>query len=129
MADNRPSDWDWVTAADECQAVKMFVRLRQLAQRDVATRNEQLSRLSFALTEVSGTEFYVSKDAGQNDRVSFKVADDLATISVRNRTGETIYSVELDGAGVCKFSSGDQLFDFWQVLTAALGSLMFLGRR
>ena len=126
MADDRPPDWDWVTATYKCKAEAMFGRLQALAQRDVETRNKQLGREVFKLIEINGIEFLVSKDASRSVQVYFKVMDDLARISVRAWQGEeAMYTVGMDDTGICRFRNGVDQLDAWQVLKAALGPLLF----
>ena len=76
--------------------------------------------------EVSGIEFSVGKDSGMTNRVTFRVQDDLAHISVATGREEGIvYSVGLDDGGICRLRRDADYLDPWQVLKAALEPLLF----
>lgn len=132
MVDDRPPDWDWVKATQNCRALVMFGTLKALAQRDIQTRNADSGREAFTVTEIDGIHFSVNGPVGDPilpRKVFFQVTgDNLSEVTVRdarNPDNPTIYTVGLDDQGVCKFRRDGQQLDAWQVLKASLETLFF----
>lgn len=133
MTEPRAHDWDWVDGRAKCSPLVMFGTIKTLAQQNVTKRNQQKGKEMYQLFEHDGITFAVNRTdgigGGAEDRVQFKVSDDLKTIEVSvGRQGRpTVYSVGLDVNGGCALRSGSAEFQPWQLLRTHLEALLFLG--
>ncbi len=127
-----PADFDWVTARAKCSAFDMFVRLRELAQRDATRRNvcpepttpsdrfrfhdsEDRTRFAFSIWDRAGTT---------RRGTDFLLDGDV--IRIQPTEGEAFEAtVTLTDEGDCKLLVGNEVRDLWQVLRRALEPLLF----
>src|SRR5579871_3908468 len=115
----KPPDFDWVTARHECSVTGMFLKLRQLAKRDVETRRSQgVEYLSFH--EPSPAAFIVASTAyGQLRRVHFD--DQTNKIVIQTADGKDHgLTLTLTDQADCKLNWNGDALDPWQVLRRAL---------
>jgi len=77
MNEDRPRNWDWVSATHGCSALVMLSELKALARTNVKTRNEQLGEDRFLLMELDSVTFSVARAGEVTAQVWFKVTNDL----------------------------------------------------
>jgi hypothetical protein len=137
MADELPSDFDWVSQRARCSAPQMFEALRGLAQVNVDTVNQLKGGAN-----PDGPRFRLS-DTDPTHRTSFTVSDTLQsehkgvnfwidhqkTIHVepthQNRRGGFIATPTLNDRGQCRLLVDSHELDTWQLLRRALEWLFF----
>lgn len=137
MADELPSNFDWVTHRAQCSAPDMFEQLRQLAQANVETVNQlkagptpNASRFQFKEGDPSLRRGFTVWDSSQHDRraVDFWL-DGAHTIHVepthQNRRGSFTATLTLNDHGRCRFLVDSHELDQWQLLRRALEWLFF----
>ena len=127
-----PADFDWVTARAKCSAFDMFVRLRELAQRDAERRN-------VFPEATASTERFKFHDSEDRVKFAFSVWDrsgktrrgtdfrlDGDVIRIQPTAGDAFEAtVTLTDEGHCKLLVGNEVLDLWQVLRRALEPLFF----
>jgi hypothetical protein len=135
MADELPSNFDWVTHRAQCSAPNMFDQLRELAQSNVETANQRGSplngsRFRFKDGEPSLRRGFTVWDVAQHDRraVDFWL-DGAHTIHVepthQNRRGSFTATLTLNDRGQCRFLVDSHELDQWQLLRRGLEWLFF----
>lgn len=128
----RSADWDWVSERAKCSTRARFSVLRELAKRDVASRNSTLGNERYAYREGSSDKkvevaFTVwDMLAGIRRAVEFELHEDEITISSDPPEWSLLVTLTLSDDGYCKFSVGaDDSLDAWQVMRRALEALFF----
>ena len=130
-------DFDWVAVRHRCTAREAFPRLRDLAERNVETRREQIETDRYACAPPrfspsdNGTPtFKIQRGVGTNpDRdpeVRFRLVDTL-TISVDGTGLRAPFDVRvgMDDQGKCLLLVDGTPRRDWQVLHQALDELLF----
>jgi hypothetical protein len=130
MKEMPPSDFDWVTARNDCSMPNMLQRLRLLAKANVETRNKQeLDSAGFIDADRAGNVVFSvwSKRVHGNERhaADFSISDDTKVLTVRRGGQSFTVTVTVDDFGVCKCKVGNEELDPWQVLKRALEPLLF----
>lgn len=122
-----PADFAWVTARAKCSAFDMFVRLRELAQRDAERRN-------VFPEATTPTERFTFHDSDDRVKFAFSVWDrsgktrrgtdfrlDGDVIRIQPTAGDAFEAtVPLTDKGDCKLLVGNEILDLRQVLRRAL---------
>lgn len=133
MTEVRPPDWDWVTERANCSIVVMFERLRDLARRDMDTRNQQLRSNLFHFGEAEETNVreraFTVMNTVTTDRIDFGRGDDSIEMRRRRAGRETgpavIATLTLTDQAGCKFVVDGKELDAWQVLKRVLEPVLF----
>ena len=136
MTDQKPPDWDWVTARNKCSAAVVYETLRRLAERDAATRNSQSDNESkgsgrFQLMDSPAVArgFIVFDAWAPNDRkaVAVEVIEQSTKIRIRPSfgQGETVYGLSLNDDGECRLVARGLELQPWQLLRSALEPLFY----
>jgi|SoiMethySBSTD1v2_1073268.scaffolds.fasta_scaffold655319_2 hypothetical protein len=127
MNEDRPRNWDWVSATHGCSALVMLSELKALARTNVKTRNEQLGEDRFLLMELDSVTFSVARAGEVTAQVWFKVTNDFTSVVISGFNGrdEITYGVGLDDEGRCRFKRAGERLDPWRVLKTHLEALLF----
>jgi hypothetical protein len=130
-------DFDWITVRYRCTAREAFPRLRDMAERNVEMRCEQIksdphecAAPEFAVENNGTPTFTVRRGVGQNPAndlaVRFRLIDAL-TIRVDGNGLPASFDVRvgMDDQGKCLLLVDDTARKDWQILHRGLDELLF----
>ena len=129
----KPSDFDWVTARQQCSLQEVFESLRLRIREDVETRNSNLSddpdsdRPTLKVIENGPTIRVYWHDIYSEYR-HFFVEFTLTPQNIAVRDHEkTLFeaTIGLNDDGDCKVNISGKQYDLWQMRRKALEHVMF----
>lgn len=122
-------NFDWVTVRHECSLGLMFIRLRQGAETDVATRDriEETGKKQYRFRlENQGRTFVVYREGPSFKAIEFSIDDkEIAALSTHDKSVDLRATLTLNDDGDCKLLvNADELYE-WQFRKRALERLFF----
>jgi hypothetical protein len=128
MNDEKPADFDWVTERHNCSIHKMFQRLYQHAERNVAVLNalpESSSSEGKFDVEGGGSRFSVFVAGPRMDAVKFNLKGQEITVEGHGVNVNFKATLTLTNSGDCRLKVNGSELTEWQVLRLALEELFF----
>lgn len=126
--DQKPDNFDWVTARAECSIVAVFEKLKILIETDVEIRNKLRQKDSdspiFKLVSANNRFTVLAEGHYVHKTVVFALSS--KGISAISSDGHIFQAtVTLCNDGICRAKIGEQEYDLWQLRKMALEDLFF----
>lgn len=128
MTEEKPSNWDWVTAREKCSIVKMFELLGLEASSNVEVMNSLLADRGSNLWEFVTTNaaFSVSRREFTGlVGVRFALRGNQIHAEGQGVKVSLMASLTLNDEGECRLLVGAEQLDRWQFLRRSLEPLLF----
>jgi hypothetical protein len=129
------TDFDWVGAQAQCNALSMFERLRTRVREDVQKRNglfDRATHLKFEFYDEDEGEFEVTRhvpsrgtDTKVTGVVTFALEGSRIHVSGEDVDVDFVAVVTLDPTGACRFVVGEAVYSDWEIRRMALELLFF----
>lgn len=123
------SDFDWVTARNDCSVIKAFVQLKKDLARDVDIANSLFkeSRRKFSINQDANSISVIEETAATLRSISFVLGDTRTTISIEDEKGNQKFSatVTLNKDKQCVFMVDSEEMESWQLRKKGVGPLFF----
>jgi hypothetical protein len=123
--DDKPDDFDWVTARHGCSALQVFEQLRLEAAHNVKTLNALRPQAGFEFFEHADSFGVVRPVFSGSMAVRFSLAGDEIDIQGRGVEVHISATLTLNDAGECRLKVGTKELTRSQVLRRALEPLLF----